>query len=61
MDNGKLLDWLKQDMEKMNEKIDNIEKNVEQILQFKWQVIGGSIALSVVFTIVVQVASLYIK
>lgn len=61
MDNGKLLDWLKQDMEKINEKIDNIEKNVEQILQFKWQVIGGSIALSVVFTIVVQVASLYIK
>lgn len=51
MSNDKLIEYIKNDLEE-------VKKDVKSLLQFKWQVVGGSVVVSVVITILFQVASL---
>jgi hypothetical protein len=50
--NDKLLDYLIQRVEKMDEKIDTL-------LRFKWQIIGASLGLSIVVTTIMQVVAIF--
>lgn len=44
----KLLDYLVQ-------RVENIDKKVDSLLQFKWQIVGGSALLSVILTLIIQI------
>lgn len=65
MEQQKLIDWLKDDFEtfkkEMKESNQEINAKVDEVLRFKWQIIGGSLIVSVVFTIIVQFASFVLK
>ena len=53
-----LIDWLKKDFEmfktEMKDDIGEVNKKVDELLQFKWQVIGGSVIISMIAGILVQ-------
>ena len=38
-----------------NKKFEKLEKKVDSLLQFKWQIIGGSVVISVLVTIAIQI------
>ena len=50
MSNDKLIEYIKNDLEE-------VKADVKSLLQFKWQIVGGSIAVSVIITIAFQVVS----
>ena len=41
--------------DKIELRFDAIDKNLSEILKFKWQIVGGSVALSVLMTLFFQV------
>lgn len=61
------LDWLKRDIESLKEDVDkkfegvdtqlaDIRKDVKSILQFKWQITGGTIVASLILGVIIQLA-----
>lgn len=67
----KMLDWLKSDIanvdrkvdkldSEINEKLDTMGADITSMLEFKWQIIGGSVAVSVVVGIVLQLVIAYV-
>lgn len=53
MSNDKLIEYIKADL-------DEVKKDVKSLLQFKWQIVGGSVVASIVITIVFQLGSLLV-
>lgn len=49
MSNEQQLQWLKDD-------IDRIEGKVDSLLEFKWQILGGTAILSVIVGVIAQIA-----
>lgn len=45
-------------MEIMQSDIKELKSDVKSLLQFKWQIVGGSIAVSVIITIAFQLMNL---
>lgn len=45
----------------INERMNRLEEKVDMILSFKWQIVGASIALSVVLTTAINVAAILIS
>lgn len=43
------------------ERVEKIDEKVDRLLQFKWQIVGGSMMLSVIAAIVIQVLALIFK
>lgn len=39
-----------------NDRLKHIDRKLDSLLKFKWQIIGGSVSLSLVITLVVQAA-----
>lgn len=39
-----------------NERLKTIDENIKELLKFKWQIIGGSVSLSLIITLAVQAA-----
>jgi hypothetical protein len=54
-----LINWLKDDFESFKEEMKDSNKElndkVDQILQFKWQIVGGSVVISAVVGVLIQV------
>lgn len=45
-----------------NERLTKIDKKIDQLIQFKWQIIGGSVVVSAITTVILTFAiQLYIK
>ncbi len=42
-------------------RVETIDQKVDKLLAFKWQIIGGSVLLSVLITIAFNVAQIYIN
>ena len=59
MTEQKMFDWLKADIEKVDKKVDQMNDKIDEILKFKWTIIGGSLGLSAFLTIIVQVLGIY--
>jgi len=38
----------------IDNRFDAIDDNLKEILKFKWQIVGGSVALSVLMTLLIQ-------
>lgn len=65
MSNDKLIDYLKDDLKRLDDKVESrfevINEKLDTLLRFKWQIIGGSVVVSLVITTLVQVLSLYVS
>lgn len=62
----KILDWLKEDIAKVDEKVDKLDSEINEkldkmgaditaMLEFKWQIIGGSLVISAIIGITIQI------
>lgn len=40
----------------INERMNKMEEKIDKLLQFKWQIIGGTLVTSTVLTVICQVA-----
>lgn len=47
-------DLFKYFMDQTNSRFDNIEKKLDKLLEFKWQIIGGAGLLSIIITILIN-------
>ena len=63
MENQKLIDWLKDDFEKFKDEIkedlNQIQVDVSDIKKFKWQIVGGSVVVSTIVGVIIQVFLLF--
>jgi len=48
-------------IDETNRKFDKLDKKVDQIIKFKWQIIGGSLVASFVITAFFQIALVLIN
>ena len=54
----KMIESNKEDADK---RLDSIEMKLDEILQFKWQIIGGSFAMSTFIALAIQIGSFFFK
>lgn len=45
-------------MQQTNLRLEKIDKNIEALLRFKWQIIGGSVIISVLCSAVITVVGI---
>lgn len=49
---------VKQDLrlaeQRVGDKVKEVEVKVDKLLEFKWQIIGGSVVMSVIITVMIQ-------
>lgn len=45
-------------IEETNKKFERLEEKVDILLEFKWQILGGSMVLSALVTIAIQVTAI---
>lgn len=50
-----LIDWLKDDLQSVKAEVKEINAKVDELLQFKWQIISGSVVISAIVGIILQV------
>ena len=50
-----LFEWLKNDIEKVDRKVDLVDSKIDEILSFKWQIVGGSVVMSAIIGICIQI------
>ncbi len=43
------------------DRMDRIEKKVDKLVEFKWQIIGGGIVVSAIITVGFQILNLILK
>lgn len=53
------LEWLKEDIRLVRDEVKSINAKVDEMLMFKWQIVGGSIALSAIVGIIIQILLTY--
>lgn len=46
-------------MTETNKRLDQIDQKLDSVLKFKWQIIGGSFAVSLVGSVVISLISAY--
>lgn len=54
----KMVEQNKRDVDK---KLDTIDAKLDQLIQFKWQIVGGSVVISVLVTLAIQLGSFFLK
>lgn len=42
-------------------RLEQLEEKVDRLLAFKWQIIGGSVLLSILLTAAINIAALYTR
>lgn len=53
------MDLLPYYVEHTNKRLDSIESKVDSLLRFKWQILGGSFALSLAGSFIISIISAY--
>lgn len=48
-------------VETLDDRLARLESNVEKLLEFKWQLVGGGIVVSAFVTVLFQVVYTFIK
>jgi hypothetical protein len=43
-------------IEQTNDRLEKIDQKLDEMIKFKWQIIGGSVVLSLVVTVIVQLS-----
>ena len=49
------LQWLKDDIQSVKDDVKDINSKVDEMLQFKWQIVSGSVVLSAVIGVALQI------
>jgi hypothetical protein len=47
--------------EYLDKRLDRIEDKVDKLFEFKWQIIGGSVVLSTLFSVVTTLLLIFLK
>ena len=55
------LEWLKSDINELKCDIKDLDSKVDELLQFRWKVVGGTVVASLVLTSIFQVGLALIK
>lgn len=50
-----LIDWLREDINSVKTEVKEINSKVDELLHFKWQIISGSVVVSAIVGIILQV------
>lgn len=58
--NEQVFKLLNDKIDKVEIKVDKMATNVEKMLAFKWQIVGGSVVISLLAGLVVQIIIAYI-
>lgn len=62
MSQDKLIDYLKEDLQRLDDKVETkfntVNEKLDTLLQFKWQIVGGSVVISLVVSVLIQVFSI---
>lgn len=53
--NDQTFELLNEKINKVESKVDDVAKDVKEMLAFKWQIIGGTMVVSAIIGIVIQV------
>lgn len=56
--NDTRLDWLRQDITELKNDLRDVKDSVDALNQFKWKVIGSSMAISFILTIAFQILAI---
>lgn len=54
MDSHALVDTINRRIDDVTERIESIDSKVDELLKFKWQIIGGSMVLSALFSFIIS-------
>jgi len=49
-----LIEWLKEDLQSVKSDVKEINAKVDEMLAFKWEIVGGSVVISLIVGIVLQ-------
>ena len=49
-----ILEWIREDMKILTERIERVDEKVDELLTFKYKVIGGTILASLILTAAFQ-------
>ncbi len=55
MEQQKLIDWLKDDVQAVRSEVKEINSKVDELLKFKWQIVSGSVIISAIVGVIIQV------
>lgn len=58
---AEMIKWLREDLSKLEIKLDGLGQKVDELLQFKFKVIGGTILASLILTAAFQVMLAFIQ
>lgn len=62
MSTDKLIDYLKEDLQRLDDKVEakfeTVNEKLDTLLKFKWQIIGGSFVVSVIISVLFQIIQL---
>ena len=58
-DQQQLIHWLKDDLDSVKTDVKEINAKVDEMLKFKWQIVSGSVVISAVLSIVLQLVLTY--
>lgn len=50
----KILEFIKEDIRELKDDLKDLKKDVTELLQFKWQIVGGTILGSLIITGIFQ-------
>lgn len=50
-----LIQWLRDDLTAVKSDVKQINSKVDEMLQFKWQIIGGSVVVSAFIGVLIQI------
>lgn len=55
MEQQKLIDWLKDDVQAVRSEVKEINSKVDELLKFKWHIVSGSVIISAIVGVIIQV------
>ncbi len=50
-----VINLLSNKIDKVDQKVDKLEEKMDALLKFKWQIMGGTVAASLMFGIILQI------
>lgn len=50
-----LIEWLKEDLQSVKSDVKEINAKVDEMLAFKWQIVGGSVVISLMVGVILQI------
>ncbi len=56
-----IIEGIKSDVSRIESKTDKVVEKVDQLLEFKWRIVGGSVVLLIVANVLMQIFSSLLK